>query len=109
MEATTVSCCSTNWQIGNGECANLTSSGQIRDQLRTIVRDHARLNLPFEDIEDSTDLYRAGMSSQGSVVLMIAVEGEFGVEFPDSMLSRDVFSNINAIATAVEAVMRAER
>jgi acyl carrier protein len=47
------------------------------------------------------------MSSQGSVVLMIAVEGEFGVEFPDSMLSRDVFSSIENIAGAVETVMRA--
>ena len=95
-----MSCCSTIRQITNR---------QIKDQLRSIVRNHARLNLPLDEIEDSTDLYRAGMSSQGSVVLMIAVEGEFGVEFPDSMLSRDVFSNIDAIAAAIEVVMRAEQ
>jgi acyl carrier protein len=47
------------------------------------------------------------MSSQASVVLMIAVEGEFGIEFPDSLLSRDVFSTIENIATAVESVMQA--
>ncbi len=95
MEATTVSCCSTNQQV--------------KEQLRTIVRSHARLNLPPDEISDSTDLYRAGMSSQGSVTLMIAVEGEFGVEFPDSMLSRDVFSNIQSIAAALEVVMRTDR
>lgn len=100
MEATTVSCCSTIRQISNR---------QIREHLRTIVASHARLNLPPGEIDDSTDLYRAGMSSQGSVTLMIAVEGEFGVEFPDSMLSRDVFSNIESIAAALEVVMRTER
>lgn len=93
MEATCVSCCSTN--------------GQIRDQLRAIVKHHAKINLPLDEISDTTDLYRAGMSSQGSVVLMIAVEGEFGVEFPDSMLSRNIFSSIESIAGAVETIMRA--
>jgi acyl carrier protein len=40
---------------------------------------------------------------------MIAVEGEFGIEFPDSMLSRDVFSSIENIASAVEAVTQAQQ
>ena len=92
MEANRESCCSTN--------------RQIKDQLRKIVGNHARLSLPVEDLQDSTDLYRAGMSSQGSVVLMLAVEGEFGLEFPDAMLSRDVFSNIDTIASAIETVMQ---
>ena len=91
METTRVSYCSTD--------------RQIKDRLRNIIKDHAGLNLPPERIEDSTDLYRAGMSSQSSVVLMIAVEGQFGLEFPDAMLSRDVFTNIETIASAIETVM----
>ncbi len=83
-----------------------STSRQIKDQLRTIVGSHARLSLPVTEIADSTDLYRAGMSSQASVVLMMAVEGQFGVEFPDEMLSRDVFSNIDTIASAIESVMQ---
>jgi acyl carrier protein len=94
VETTSVPYCSTN--------------RQIKDRLRKIVKDHAGLNLPLEDIEDSTDLYRAGMSSQGSVVLMIALEGQFDLEFPDAMLSRDVFTNIDTIANAIETVQRAE-
>lgn len=95
METTSVPYCSTN--------------RQIKDRLRKIVKDHAGLNLPLEDIGDSTDLYRAGMSSQASVVLMIALEGQFDLEFPDAMLSRDVFTNIDTIANAVETVLREER
>ena len=76
-------------------CRVVPPIGRSGIRLRTLVRTHARLNLPLEGLSDMTDLYRAGMSSQGSVVLMIAVENEFGVEFPDSMLSREVFSNID--------------
>lgn len=83
-----------------------STSRQIKDQLRTIVGSHARLSLPAAEISDATDLYRAGMSSQASVVLMMAVEAQFGVEFPDEMLSRDVFSNIDSIASAIETVMQ---
>lgn len=86
-----------------------STNRQMKDQLRQIVKDHAGLNLAVEQIEDSTDLYRAGMSSQGSVVLMIALESKFGIEFPDSMLSRDTFANIDTIAHAIEAALRAEQ
>src|SRR5260221_14493083 len=79
---------------------------QVKDRIRSVVNGHAGLKLPLESIEDSTDLYRAGMTSQASVVLMIALEGEFGVEFPDSMLSRDVFTDVGTIARAIENVQR---
>lgn len=90
METTSVSLCSTRQET--------------RDRIRNIVKDHAGLNLPLADIEDSTDLYYAGMSSQASVVLMIAVEGQFGLEFPDAMLNRDVFATVETIANAIEYV-----
>jgi acyl carrier protein len=41
------------------------------------------------------------MSSQASVSLMIALEDEFDVEFPDRMLKRSVFQSIAAIRTAL--------
>ncbi len=81
----------------------------LKDRIRRIVQSHAGLKLPIEDLKDSTDLYRAGMSSHSSVLLMIALENEFGVEFPDGMLSRDVFESIDAIASAIESVAQTER
>jgi acyl carrier protein len=86
-----------------------TTRRQIKDQLRTIVSEHAGLKLTLKEIGDSTDLYYAGMSSQASVVLMIAVEGHFGLEFPDALLNREVFANIESIATAIEYVLGDDR
>ena len=77
----------------------------LKDRIRRIVKEHAGLRTPPEDLKDSTDLYRAGMSSHSSVLLMIALENEFALEFPDGMLSRDVFENIDAIASAIETVL----
>jgi acyl carrier protein len=81
----------------------------IKDRIRKVVKNHAGLKTPLEDLKDTTDLYRAGMSSHSSVLLMIALENEFALEFPDGMLSRDVFENIETIANAVESVLQVEQ
>ncbi len=47
------------------------------------------------------------MSSHASVNVMLALEDAFDVEFPDSMLTRNVFESIVAIAAAIGEI-RAE-
>ena len=44
---------------------------------------------------------RPGMTSHASVNVMLALEDEFDVEFPDEMLKRSVFESIAAIAAAL--------
>jgi acyl carrier protein len=41
------------------------------------------------------------MTSHASVNVMLALEGEFNIEFPDHMLKRSVFESITAIGIAV--------
>jgi acyl carrier protein len=81
----------------------------MKERIRKIVKDNAGLGARFEDIDYSTDLYRAGMTSYASVVLMIALENEFGLEFPDAMLSRGVFESIDAISNAIESLQQVEQ
>ena len=80
------------------------TEGQNKSRIRQIVKDHAGLGVDFEKVDYATDLYRAGMTSYASVVLMIALENEFGVEFPDAMLSRSVFESIDSIANAIASL-----
>lgn len=84
------------------------TEGHNRDRIRQIVKEHAGLGVDFEKVEYSTDLYRAGMTSYASVVLMIALENEFAVEFPDAMLSRSVFESIDSIAKAIASLQEAQ-
>jgi acyl carrier protein len=74
----------------------------MKTKIREVVKKHAGVELA--NVQDSTDLYRAGMTSYASVALMIALENEFGVEFPEHMLSRTVFESIDSIAHAIDSL-----
>ena len=75
-------------------------------KIRRILEVHGRLGNEMAKLTDASDLYQAGMTSHSTVNVMLALEGEFGVEFPDSMLKRSVFESISAIRTAVEGLLR---
>ena len=72
------------------------------DSVRSILSKHGRLTAEVGTLENDSDLYNAGLTSLATVGLMLALEDEFDVEFPDSMLSRKTFSSIEAITEAIE-------
>lgn len=76
----------------------------MTDDIRQIVKDHARLSVDVEGIADDDDLYLAGMTSHASVNVMIALEDHFDVEFPDTMLTRGTFESIGALAAAIAQI-----
>jgi acyl carrier protein len=71
-------------------------------KIRSILKEHGRLTKDAEALADDADLYQAGKTSHASVNVMLALEGEFDVEFPDHMLKRSVFESITAIRTAID-------
>ena len=74
----------------------------MNDKIREILDKHGRLSTDAKSLSDDGDLYEAGMTSHASVNVMLALEGEFDVEFPDRMLKRSVFQSIGAIRAALE-------
>jgi acyl carrier protein len=74
----------------------------MNNEIRQIIKDHARLPADVAGLADDADLYRAGMTSHASVNVMLALEDHFDVEFPDRMLKRSVFESIDAIAAALQ-------
>lgn len=73
----------------------------MTEQIRRVIRDHVRLPVDVDTLDDGADLYQAGMTSHASVGLMLALEDAFDVEFPDAMLTRGVFQSISSIANAL--------
>ena len=55
-------------------------------------------------IAADADLYRAGMTSHASVNVMLGLEDEFDIEFPEERLTKATFTSINSITEAVEAI-----
>ena len=71
-------------------------------RIRQVVGEHGHLPVDIATIDDETDLFQAGMTSHASVNVMLGLESEFDVEFPDAMLKRSVFESIGAIRSALE-------
>jgi acyl carrier protein len=69
--------------------------------IRRILKEHGRLSKDVATLAPESDLYEAGLTSHASVNVMLALEGEFEIEFPDHMLKRSVFESIAAISEAV--------
>lgn len=76
----------------------------MTDRVRQIIREHGRLAVDVDSLTDDADLYEAGMTSHASVNLMLALEGAFDVEFPDSLLRRNVFESISSISDALTSL-----
>jgi acyl carrier protein len=77
------------------------------DKIRKILQTHGRLSGDAGTLDENADLYQAGMTSHASVNVMLALEGEFDIEFPDHMLKRSVFGSIASMAQAIGELTKA--
>jgi len=73
----------------------------VDEKIRMILTKHGRLPLDAHSLEEDDDLYRIGLTSHASVNVMLAIEEEFNVEFPEQMLRKSTFQSIAAIRSAI--------
>ena len=78
----------------------------MKERIRKMIEGHANLDVGLAELGDGDDLYAAGMTSHASVNLMVALEDEFEVEFPDEMLKREVFESVAAIEAALTQILK---
>ena len=71
-------------------------------RVQQVLGAHAELSKNASTLLPDDDLFAAGMSSRATVGVMLGLESEFDIEFPDAMLRRDVFENIRSIASCIE-------
>ena len=79
----------------------------MTEDIRKIIKDHAKLSVDVAQLADDADLYQAGMSSHASVNVMLGLEDAFDIEFPDELLTKSTFCSIGAISSAVEGLLEA--
>ena len=73
----------------------------MNEDIREILKRHARLGAAVSTLSDDADLYAAGLTSHATVNLMVALEEHFGVEFPERMLRRRAFESIASISASI--------
>jgi len=76
----------------------------VKERIRNVLNLHGRLPVAVDGIDDNANLYAAGMTSHASVNVMLALEEEFDVEFPDAMLTRNAFESIDSIAYSLSTL-----
>ena len=81
-------------------------SDDLTSKIRGILKQHGRLSKDIDGLADDADLYQAVMTSHASVNVMLALEGDFDLEFPDHMLKRGVFESVAAMRAAIEELSR---
>ncbi|MGN6125039.1 MAG: acyl carrier protein [Humibacter sp.] len=74
----------------------------ISSTIRETLSRYGNLSVDVATLSDDDDLYQAGLTSHASVNVMLSVEDAFGVEFPDSMLTKDAFRSVTAISDRVK-------
>jgi acyl carrier protein len=71
------------------------------ERIRCVLAQHGRLAVDIMAVDSEGDLYDAGMTSHATVNVMLGLEGEFDVEFPDELLKRSVFASVASIRNAL--------
>ena len=79
----------------------------MEDRVRRVLSENAHLAVDPGALTEDADLYRAGMSSLSTVNVMMALEEEFCVEFPDNMLQPSTFQSVSSIRSALNQLASA--
>ncbi|TDN61294.1 acyl carrier protein [Paraburkholderia sp. BL10I2N1] len=80
----------------------------MRAALRRILAETACLDVPVDTLSDTDNLYAAGLSSLGTVRVMLAVEDALAVEIPGELITFDLFQCIDSLASALAPLLRQE-
>ena len=77
---------------------------EVYTRVKAVLSSQAELNQNADNLDLDDDLFAAGMSSRATVGVMLGLESEFDLEFPDAMLRRDVFESVRAIGNAITSL-----
>lgn len=85
--------------------SDLADSAAIEDIVRELVGKVLQHNPQSGALAGTADLYGAGLSSLGTVDLMLAIEDRFGIEFTNTWLNRRTFGSIASVSDAVRHLL----
>jgi acyl carrier protein len=78
----------------------------MHNQIREVLAAHGRMAIDPREVDDQADLYELGLTSHASVDVMLALEDEFDIEFPEEVLKKSTFASVHNIAQVVEGLVK---
>lgn len=80
----------------------------VEERIRKVVSRQTPIGSAADTVNALQNLWELGIDSLASVRMMIGIEEEFGIQFPESLLTRSTFENIASIAGAVRGLLSTE-
>jgi len=74
------------------------------ERIRKTLATHGRMAVDPLSVGSDAGLYELGLTSHASVNVMVALEDEFGVEFPGDALMKSTFASIDRIAEVISSL-----
>lgn len=81
--------------------SDLVQPATVESAVRELLAEVLPPGFRASALTPTEDLYGAGLSSLGTVDLMLAIEDRFGIEFTNEWLTRRTFASIAALSHAV--------
>lgn len=77
---------------------------QLTAGVRAVIKQYGGLTADADTVAEDADLYASGMTSFASVEVMLGLEEEFGITFPQNMIGRETFLTVSAMVAAVTEI-----
>lgn len=71
------------------------------EKIRKVLAAHGKLAVDVATLGVEDDLFAAGLTSHASVNVMLGLEDEFDIEFPDEDLKKATFASIHNLSETV--------
>ena len=81
---------------------------RIDESIRRALTSVVDLNGTSDILTTDVNLFDVGLKSLSSLRLVLVLEDEFGVQFPEAMLTRETFSTILRIRESIVALADAQ-
>lgn len=78
---------------------------ELKEKIRSCLVEHLRMVNDPQEIPVDADLSTLGLTSMAATNLLIDLEDEFDIQFPDSMLTPEVFHAVNSLEEAVASLL----
>jgi acyl carrier protein len=79
--------------------------GTMIQTIRRAIDTKGNLRIPARDLAPRVNLYAAGLTPLAAIEVMIEIEQELRIVFPDQMLVRDSVASIEKIASCLSEVL----
>lgn len=78
---------------------------EVEQRVRSVLTARGKMPIDVSQLDATASLYDAGMTSHSTAKVMLGLEDQFDLEFPDELLERSVFDRITTIVDAIEKLL----